>query len=229
MSRQVGIVVRDPRLRDGLVRRFREAGARTVESDAALDALNWLQDEHLDALVADLHLEDMHGDDLLRDLRQEPGGAALPVVMLVDHEDDWFTERCLEAGASKVLPYDRAASAVREVAALLRIDDRIETPGKVRYYIVQSSSRTRYRGRVGDVSASGIAFQADECDLEAGFIIDMQVALPELEPFMARGEVVRVKPPNSRGIYRIFVRWQGFRKGDRPRLLQWIRERAPRG
>lgn len=225
MPKTIAVVVRDPQLRAGLTTLLERAGARVVQGGLGTRALNMAQDGTVDLMFLDLHLEDAHGDDVLRDIRQDPRGRALPVVMLIQEADDWFQERAADSGAQAVLTYAEVPTRAAPVAGgLLRTEARLRTPGQVRYYLVESRVRTIFEAEVADVSLSGLALDAKVCELEPEFVLDVRLSLPQLEPVMGRARVVRLQPA-SEG-YRITLTWQGFRSGDRDRLAAWIRERA---
>lgn len=230
MAKKIGVAIRRADLRRRVAERLEAAGAAVVSSETPNDADHWAARREVDLIVLDLHFEGVHGDEIVRDLKEHPTGRVVPVIMLVEDEDPWFVQRAEEAGAEVVLTY-RQASNVPEVAGrLLRADVRIRTEGEVEYYIVESSSKTIYRGRVADVSISGLAFRAGACDLEPDFLIDVRCTLPGEEAIVGRARVVRVNPPTTTG-YGVHLQWEGFRKGDRERLAHWIRanrRNAPR-
>ena len=63
---------------------------RVLEACSGLEALGILETEHADLLVLDWMMPGMSGIDVVRELRDEPLTAAIPVVMLTarTHQSD---------------------------------------------------------------------------------------------------------------------------------------------
>lgn len=224
---KVGVIVRDERLRNFIASRLTAAGGEVRSSSSGIEALNWAKDHVVELLVVDLHLEGVHGDDLCKDIKGQDTPRKLPVIMLIEEDDAWFRTRCENAKADVVVVYSQAKEIVDKVHQVLNSEVRINTPGAVDYYVVQSSSKQTYKGKVVDVSLAGLAFKAQECDLERDLQVDIRLRLPQLaEAVTGRCTVVRVKPPGSDGLYNVSLKWDGFKKGDRDRLADWIASRA---
>ncbi len=223
MPKHVAVAIRDPRLRQLVVDRIQSAGAQVLEGASAIDAYNHGRDTTTDLLVLDLHMQDAHGDQVCRDLKTGELSAGLPIVMLIEESDEWFRQRCADAGADVILTYQESGRLVSTIAGILKSERRIHTSGKMDYYLVESSSRNVHTAKVDNISLSGIGCRARECELEAGFKIDVKVSVPDEAPVMGRCTVEKVSPPDPRGIYHIAVSWDGFRSGDRDRLKEWIR------
>lgn len=224
MARTIAVIIRDPELRARVAQDLQRAGARVVVGKLATEAWNFGRDTGVDLMVIDMHLTDAHGDDVLRDLRELPDARPLPVVMLIEEDDDWLRERAERTGAEAVLTYAEADNVVQVAGRLLRVDARVKVRGVADYYLVQSSQRRMYSAETLDVSLSGVALQAPVCELEPDFLVDVRLRLPDLSAVMARAAVVRIQPTAEQ--WKILLRWQGFRKGDRERLAAWIRARA---
>lgn len=224
MARSIAVIIRESKLRSQIATLLRQAGAVVREGELATQAWNLGRDADVDLLIVDLHLNDSHGDDVLRDLRAAPDARPVPALMLIEDDDPWFRERAEVCGAEAVLAYNRIADVVPTVGRLLRADARVDVRGAADYYIVQSSERRLWTAETVDVSLSGVALDAAVCELEQGFLVDVRLRLPELAPLMARAKVVRTRHSSSG--WRISLAWDGFRQGDRERLGAWIRTRA---
>jgi FixJ family two-component response regulator len=97
----VVVVDDDPSIRRALARLLRSAGleAETCGSAGELLARNGLRRPA--CLVLDIHLPDINGISLLRQLvAAEPG---LPVVMITGDQDPELRRQALQAGAAVVL------------------------------------------------------------------------------------------------------------------------------
>lgn len=224
MARTIAVIIRDPELRARVAQDLQRAGAHVVVGELATQAWNYGRDAGVDLMVIDMHLTDAHGDDVLRDLRELPDARPLPVIVLIEEDDEWFRERAERTGAEAVLTYAKADNVVQVAGRLLRVDARVEVRGVADYYLVQSSERRLYSAETLDVSLSGVALKAPVCELESDFLVDVRLRLPDLSAVMARAAVVRILPAGE--LWKILLRWQGFRQGDRERLVAWIRARV---
>ena len=51
------------------------------------------------AVLLDLHLPDFDGDEILRQLRDDPSTASIPVIILSNFSEPRLRQRCLMLGA----------------------------------------------------------------------------------------------------------------------------------
>lgn len=74
-----------------------------VEVETAEEA--WLRfcSEPFDAVVADVLLPGVNGFDLVREMRNQPGNARLPIVLVSGRQSQQFIEEALRAGADRFL------------------------------------------------------------------------------------------------------------------------------
>src|SRR5262245_50272461 len=70
-------------IRFALGARLQDEGYRTVEASDATTCLQTLREQPASLLLLDLSLPDMHGLELLRQLRQ--GGSDVPVIVVTGH------------------------------------------------------------------------------------------------------------------------------------------------
>ncbi len=82
-----------------------------------------IREHHPDLILLDMHLPDINGDQVLRQLQQDPATAAIPIVMLTATAQASQMERLLRAGARAYLtkPVD--------VQALFKLLDELFTIG----------------------------------------------------------------------------------------------------
>ena len=70
-------------------------------------------------VVLDLHLPDMSGLDVLREIRSRPELTTMPVVILSAEQNDAVVTRCLEAGANafvtKAADYEQFRNSIRRL------------------------------------------------------------------------------------------------------------------
>jgi signal transduction histidine kinase len=93
-------IVDDDRLMRTIVRDTLEAqGYVVVEGETGAAALR-LAREPLDVLLLDLHLPDLDGQSVCREIRATPATADLPIMFLTASHEEQTIVSCLQAGAS---------------------------------------------------------------------------------------------------------------------------------
>lgn len=85
-------------------------GFSILEAATAQEALDHLNNHHLDAILTDLDLPDRDGISLIESLRQQESSAKLPMIALSSHVFTDARERSLDAGATAFLtkPFHRS-------------------------------------------------------------------------------------------------------------------------
>jgi two-component system chemotaxis response regulator CheY len=76
---------------------------RFAEAGSGLEAIEQLTLQPVDLVVLDLNMPDMHGLDVLRFVRAQPGYQALPILVLTTRDSEGSREEALAAGASRYL------------------------------------------------------------------------------------------------------------------------------
>lgn len=74
-----------------------------VEVETAEDAWTRFCSEPFDAVVSDVLLPGVNGFDLVREIRNQPGTAKLPLVLVSGRQTHQFIEEALRAGADRFL------------------------------------------------------------------------------------------------------------------------------
>jgi two-component system chemotaxis response regulator CheY len=101
------------------------ASVEFVEAPTGLEAIEQIALGAIALMILDLNMPDMHGLDVLKFVRKQPGLRDLPIVVLTTRGDDSSRETALAAGATQYLtkPFapQQLLSAARE---LLDSDDR---------------------------------------------------------------------------------------------------------
>jgi two-component system, response regulator YesN len=88
-----------------------------------------------DLLVTDVRMPDMNGLELVRQVRQLPGGRDLPVLIISGHDDFEYAKTALRYGVADYLlkPVDRAELALfLENLKRRRADVPVEPPGAIK-------------------------------------------------------------------------------------------------
>jgi len=121
MSAKLLLLEDDPAIARTVAYALERDGLTVTHSLLVLDARQQLQSARFDLLVLDVGLPDGSGLDLLRDVRNAPPTAALPVLMLSAHGEEIDRVLGLELGADDYLtkPFSPRELAAR-VKALLR-------------------------------------------------------------------------------------------------------------
>jgi predicted signal transduction protein with EAL and GGDEF domain/FixJ family two-component response regulator len=79
---------------------LRERGFDVTEANCGRQALDSIAEDMPDLVLLDALMPDMNGFDTCRRLRELPGAATLPVLMLTGLDDDASISRAVEAGAT---------------------------------------------------------------------------------------------------------------------------------
>nr|WP_295786768.1 HD domain-containing phosphohydrolase [Rhodoferax sp.] len=92
----------------------------------ARDALVWLADNDPDLIIVDYMMPDIDGLEFLRLLREVPGRATVPVVMITANDQKQLRYRALDLGANEFLtkPVDKVEFLARTRNMLLVSDAR---------------------------------------------------------------------------------------------------------
>lgn len=97
-------------------------GASVTQAGSGAQALASLATTRPDVLVSDLQLDGMHGTELIRRLRDEPGLAALPGIALTGHGSAAQRDGAFSAGFAKHLL--KPTKIIDLVAAIRSVDQR---------------------------------------------------------------------------------------------------------
>ena len=99
-------------------------GLRILEASNGSLALEILDREPVNLVVADLNMPVMDGIELVRAIRAVPAHAALPVIMLTTEQRELDVESAMKAGASLYLTKPSTPAVIRE--KVLSLLDRTE-------------------------------------------------------------------------------------------------------
>ena len=108
-------------------------GVRILEAANGALALDLLQREPVDLIVADLNMPIMDGIELTRSVRAIPALAEIPIVMLTTERRDLDVQTALKAGASAYLSKPSSPAVIRyKVLSLLGAAGDAEAPTEAR-------------------------------------------------------------------------------------------------
>jgi len=97
-------------------------GYRPVLADNGEAGLACLERETPALVLLDYMMPDMTGPEVARKIRQRPGGADIPIVLLTASADEAHVREALAAGADDYLikPFDRKVLMARVAATIAR-------------------------------------------------------------------------------------------------------------
>ncbi|WP_045770043.1 ATP-binding protein [Xanthomonas albilineans] len=126
--RSMRILVADDHAANRMVlqRMLQKAGHRSICVDGAEAVLDALAESEFDAVIVDLHMPDMSGLDMLKQLRvMHAGGLRTPVVMFSADVTPESIKRCEQAGAhsflAKPVVANRLLDTLADIAAAGRL------------------------------------------------------------------------------------------------------------
>ncbi len=100
------------------------------EAETAENAWSLYRSEPFDALVVDVLLPGVSGFDLVREIRNQPGGASLPVVLVSGRHSREFIEQALRAGADLFVRKHHDTRSL--VICVQRLASRAENPSPLK-------------------------------------------------------------------------------------------------
>jgi CheY-like chemotaxis protein len=98
---------------------FGLSGVDVLAADSAEQALQFMVQQPVCAMITDLHLPHMNGFDLIRQVRALPGYARIPILVISGDSDPGTPERIRALGANAFFPKPYSPSAVRKKLELL--------------------------------------------------------------------------------------------------------------
>ena len=149
MSARLLLLEDDPAIARTVAYALERDGLTVTHSLLVHDARQQLQRARFDLLVLDVGLPDGSGLDLLRDVRNAPTTAALPVLMLSAHGEEIDRVLGLELGADDYLakPFSPRELAARVKALLRRAGTPPTTAASLLFHDDEAGQRIHLRGQ----------------------------------------------------------------------------------
>ena len=85
---------------DLMIQRLSKRGFNASAVDSSKDALEWIRSHHVDLVLLDVEMEDIHGLELLKTLRQSYTPAQLPIIMVTGRATSEDAVKALASGAN---------------------------------------------------------------------------------------------------------------------------------
>jgi CheY-like chemotaxis protein len=93
---------------------FGLSGVDVMAAESAEKALQVMGKQRVCAIITDLHLPRMSGFDLIRRVRELPGYADIPILVISGDSDPGTPDRIRSLGANAFFPKPYSPSAVRK-------------------------------------------------------------------------------------------------------------------
>jgi CheY-like chemotaxis protein len=94
-------------------------GVDVLAAKSAEMALRMMDEQRISAFITDLHLPRMSGFDLIRRVRENPGYANIPILVISGDSDPATPERIRALGANAFFAKPYSPSAVRQKLEML--------------------------------------------------------------------------------------------------------------
>jgi diguanylate cyclase (GGDEF)-like protein/PAS domain S-box-containing protein len=94
------VVETDPLNREIMLQRLTECGFNATPADSSQKALEWINSHHIDLVLLDVEMTDIHGIELLKTLRQSYSPAQLPIIMVTGRATSEDAVQALVSGAN---------------------------------------------------------------------------------------------------------------------------------
>lgn len=184
-------------------------GHHVVTARSGEECLAQLDEVQPDALLIDLNLSGIAGDEVCRRLRDSARWASLPVIVVTAAGGEEEVRRCLDAGCDDYLTKPVAKGELLEkVQRLLgRVRRRTAERAAVSFRVVLQCGEERFRGLVRDISATGIFVRSDRV-VAPGTVVSMHLELPGGKALPVHGKVKR-SVEEGMGIYFINLDGRG--------------------
>ncbi len=150
-------------------------GAAITEVASGDEALASLSAGRPDVLISDLQLDGMHGNELLRRLRNEPGLAALPGIALTGHGGQRQRDDAFRAGFAKHLL--KPAKIIDLVAAIRALDQRANRDMRAILAEAAAASPCRFTSLLRFTDADTLS-SVWTCDRESPDVDPFPLGLP---------------------------------------------------
>lgn len=81
-----------------------KSGYDVSEAETAWQAYNHLKSKHVDLVILDMGLPDIHGMDLLKHLRSEPGMKRIPIIVCTAQVEKSIVIKAAKLGINDFIP-----------------------------------------------------------------------------------------------------------------------------
>ncbi len=198
--RSLSVLVADDHIANRMVlqRLLQKAGHRVTCVEGGEEVLNALALSDYDAVITDLHMPDVSGLDLLRQLRVMEAGSSrrTPVLILSADVTTESIRACEQAGAraflSKPVSTTRLLDTLAEIAANTRVAGTVVAPGPIRGDVAATSDQHFDPSVLDELAALGMGANFER-EFIAQCLIDADKCLQQIEATAQRSEWDRTR------------------------------------
>ncbi len=193
------------------------------------EALDLHASEKMDAIVMDLKMPGMSGDEVCRKIRSSPELKKVSIIMAVLSDDPAEMELCRASGANACLVKPlRKDDLIATLAKFLDVPRRQSIRILVKVKLDAFVGGEFFIANTVDVSSTGLLFECDR-ELVAGDAVEASFFLPGADGFhrmVVNSQIVRVVPGDGEGMKRYGVSFNEFKEGDSGQIEEFVREKA---
>ena len=177
---------------------LKDKGCDVLSAANGREALSLIRLDKPDLVLTDLHMPEMNGDELCREIKSDPALKHIPVVILSSDSNSTNLEKCHDAGCDGILkkPF-KQSDIIESVRQYINIISRKHVRVSVNLDVFFNFQGEQHSSRVIDISRGGM-FIKEEKTLPLGTSADFSVLIDGSdEPFTINGEVVRIVPSGA--------------------------------
>ncbi|MDP2156462.1 MAG: response regulator [Nitrospirota bacterium] len=169
-------------------------------ADTNLQALALHRAEMADLIIAYLDTEEMSGDELCRQIREDAGLRGVSLLLVCGTEESAIG-RCVDCNANAyvtmpIIP----AVLLQEAHRLLNIAPRKTCRVPVKIRLECETRGRRFIGTIENISIAGLFFRSDS-EMPEGSTVHCTFAVPGGRQVTVPGEVVRILPDEPQAGY----------------------------
>jgi uncharacterized protein (TIGR02266 family) len=167
----------------------------TIEEAAdGTEALQKIRANPPDLALVDLHMPGITGNELCRQIKQDPNLCATPIIIITSSNRDEDIRQAVQAGCD-----DYLTKPLDDASLLRKVEELLGTADKRRFPRISASLQVSFEDFKGiffeythDISRTGVFIEMDE-PLSVGARLKLSFSLPSFihQPVLAYGRVVR--------------------------------------
>lgn len=181
-----------------------DGGHRAITAGSGEQALARIDEVQPDLLLCDLYMQGMDGDEVCRQLRQNPRWQQLPILMVTAAGKEEDVRRCLDAGCDDYItkPVNKKDLLEKVNRLLGKVKARTLPRAEVALRVQVKAEGQSLSAYARDLSANGI-YVKSPTNLAPGTVVELKLALPDGREMKVLGKVKRVQEgvEGGMGIY----------------------------
>lgn len=187
------------------------------------EALRIHKEERVDLILADLHMPEMGGDELCREIRADESLRHVSII-LVSSNRQADLDRCASAGANECVPRRIEPQKLLErVSSLLSIPKREHLRVLIKVSVKGQIKSEPFFGTTQNISTSGVLLETEK-PLAKGDVITCSFFIPDSDRIIADGEVKR-KTKTDGGLYHYGVQFIGVSPEGKKAIEAFVKKK----